>query len=127
MPRRAGLSYPKIAKKMGIKAVSYVHKLVSEGIAQIVHEPAEALVALENERFDEALSGIYETAVHGELAALDRLIKISESRRKMLGLDAPTKQELKTEDVTRTAEQMREELGQVFQRLFDAKQGHGSN
>lgn len=49
--RRAGASYPAIAKELGINKGS-AHRLVERGLERTVREPAEGLRALENERLD---------------------------------------------------------------------------
>ena len=91
--RKAGMGYRAIGERLGIsqgqayKDVQFVLKEVRAS----TNETAEELVQLELERLDNALMAIVGRAAKGELGAVDRLIKISESRRKLLGLDAPMK------------------------------------
>ncbi len=111
--RRRGLSYPAIARELGYASHSSAIAAVSRALADITREPAEELVKLELGRLDDALSRAYEvmgnhhyvTSVKGVveyegsplvddgpvLAAALAIVKIGESRRKLLGLDAETK------------------------------------
>jgi hypothetical protein len=56
--------------------------------------------------------------------ATDRVVKISESRRKMLGIDAPAQQEIKTNVEVKSADDLRAELAEVFAGLYAAEHGH---
>lgn len=57
-------------------------------------EDAQMIRQLELERLDLALDAILPMVRRGNLGAVDRLIRLSESRRKLLGLDAPQRQEM---------------------------------
>jgi len=91
--RIAGLSYRAIAREMDI-SVATAHGDVMDALAELAEQQqanAEQLRALELERLDTlalAASRILRVATNTmQLAAIDRLIRISESRRKLLGLD----------------------------------------
>jgi hypothetical protein len=91
--RSKGLSYQAIADEMGYASKSSAHDAVQRALKAIVEEPAENLRQLERERLDrmyEAAMGALEANPHS-LAAIGTLLKISESRRKLEGLDAPAK------------------------------------
>lgn len=124
--RSRGYSYRKIAETLGCD-VRIAHDDVKNALRAIVEEPAQDVLRLELERLDgelERLNGLEEsvrtvlearhwTVSNGKiiylgdeplmddapvLQAVDRLIRIEESRRrngesrrKLLGLDAPTK------------------------------------
>ena len=47
------------------------------------------LKALQHQRLDVALNGIWENVAKGHLGSIDRFIKIEERRAKLLGLDEP--------------------------------------
>jgi len=53
------------------------------------------LRALELLRLDELLNALWDTAIAGDLKAVDRVLKVMERRAKLLGLDAPF--EIKTD------------------------------
>jgi predicted transcriptional regulator len=91
--RSKGLSYQAIADEMGYASKSGAWEAVQRALKAIVEEPAENLRQLERERLDrmyEAASAALEANPHS-LAAITTLLKISESRRKLEGLDAPAK------------------------------------
>ncbi|TDC47651.1 hypothetical protein E1281_25970 [Actinomadura sp. KC345] len=110
--RGRGLSYRKIAAELEMD-VSSAHAAVQRALRAIVEEPAEDARALELERLDTALAAVmrvleadHVVIQHGKvvelngqpvpddapvLQAVDRIVKISESRRKLLGLDAAQK------------------------------------
>lgn len=66
------------------------------------------LVRLELERLDRMLLAIWQQVVSGHLGAVDRGLRISERRAKMLGLDAPTKVAPTTPDGEKPAIDMTE-------------------
>lgn len=107
--RVAGLTYRAIAEQLGI-STSHAHQAVQRAYRAVVREAAEDALTLELERLDhlqaeatELLAGSYIKVVgSGEytrdledvgpkLAAIEVLRKVSESRRKLLGLDQPVR------------------------------------
>lgn len=100
--RHYGFSYRQIAKQMGWESPASAHRAVGRALREIIREAAEDLVKLETERFDAALAPVLRIIETGtpleQLAAVDRLVKLSESRRKLLGLDAPTRTDLRITD-----------------------------
>jgi hypothetical protein len=110
--RSKGKSYRQIAAALGCD-VHVAHSAVKRVIAEIITEPAEAAIAFELERLDrlhraamKVLERHHVTVSNGKvvevdgqpllddgpvLSAIDRLVRISESRRKLLGLDQPAK------------------------------------
>jgi hypothetical protein len=122
--RRRNLTYRQIAAQMGWKSQKTAYEAVHRGLADAIQEPADEVRRLELERLDEyarhalrvlatphlvVSQGIVVVHPVSEepltddqpvLQALDRLIKISERRSRLLGLDAPvkTRVEVITED-----------------------------
>jgi hypothetical protein len=110
--RSEGKSYRQIAAELGVD-VRTAHDAVKRAIAAVVAEPAEAAIHFELDRLDllhraamKVLQRHHITVSNGKvieldgqpllddgpvLAAIDRLVRISESRRKLLGLDQPAK------------------------------------
>jgi hypothetical protein len=110
--RSRGLTYRQIAAELGVD-VANAHRAVKRALDAVVAEPAADAVAFELERLDalyaralEVMESHHVTVSNGRvvalndeplpddgpvLAAIDRLVRISESRRKLLGLDSPTK------------------------------------
>ncbi|WP_128000939.1 hypothetical protein [Piscinibacter defluvii] len=94
--RCAGLSYASIAAHLGIGR-SQAHALVCRGLDDArsqVAAAADELRALELSRLDGMLAKVYPRAARGDLPAVDRVLKISERRAKLLGLDAPERHAL---------------------------------
>jgi hypothetical protein len=110
--RSEGKSYRQIAAELGCD-LHTAHDAVQRAIAAVVAEPAAAAIHFELDRLDrlhraamEVLERHHVTVSNGKvivvdgepllddgpvLAAIDRLVRISESRRKLLGLDQPAK------------------------------------
>ena len=138
-------SFSQIGAAMGLSA-SYAQRLVVRGMREIVREPAERLVEMENLLLDDVIDAVLPLLeatkkvkdANGKeaevpdakvrLGAADRTVKTSESRRKLLGLDAATKQDVNmvvTEQIDPKAEQI-----EAMVRLTAADQvnaDHGSN
>jgi len=91
--RRGGASYREIARRLGI-GKSRAHELVRAGVDSArgqVAESSDELLALELSRLDGLLYALWPRAARGELAAVDRVIRIGERRARLLGLDAPAR------------------------------------
>ncbi len=93
--RRAGGSYRSIATQLGIS-----HEQARQDITQALTElkaiegnDAEELRTLELERLDGMTLAFWQKAIKGDLGAAHFVLKVSESRRKLAGIDAPAKQE----------------------------------
>lgn len=111
--RSRGMSYRDIARELGYASMGGAYRAVQRALADIVREPAEEARQLELDRLDAALEAVMKVMAtehvviqHGRvveldgrpvpddapvLAAVDRIVKLSESRRKLLGLDAAQK------------------------------------
>lgn len=122
--RRRGLTYRQIAAQMDVRSQKTAYEAVQRGLADAIQEPADEVRQLELDRLDEyqrhALKVLATPHFHVSqgvvvvhpatdepmpddapvLAALDRLLKISERRARLLGLDAPVRSrvEVITED-----------------------------
>ena len=99
--RRDGLSYRQIAKAMGC-SVAGAHDMVRRALREAIREPAEELRTLELERLDALYAKVMVIVDTGStkevLNAIDRALRIMERRSKLLGLDAPLKQDLRVTD-----------------------------
>ena len=92
--RKAGVSYDEIARTLGWKHRNGAYYAVKSALKTVKREPATELLTLELERLDALFWAMYPKAKHGDYGAVDRCIKLMERRAKLLGLDAPEKQEL---------------------------------
>lgn len=88
--RKQGLPYRGIAQALGVshqQAFRDVRSAIKEFRAA-TKETTEELVHLERESLDMASVAIASQVTRGDLKAVEVWIKLSESRRKLLGLDA---------------------------------------
>lgn len=112
--RSRSMSYRAIAAQLEV-SVGTAHRMVQRALAEIVRESGEATVTMELEKLDRAEAAVlavmeakHVTVSNGRLIEVDGLpladdapvlaaaaglVRISESRRKLLGLDAATKME----------------------------------
>ncbi len=94
--RKAGASYRRIGEALGVAAVT-AHNDVHRALADLIaaqNSSAKEYQALELERLDAMLLAVWTDASHGHLGAVDRVLRISERRAKLLGLDAPLKMDV---------------------------------
>jgi hypothetical protein len=88
--RRAGATFEQIGQALGCTRMR-AWQLVAEEMARLNKErteAAEGLLALECDRLDALHLVLWPKAMKGDLDAIDRLIKLSARRCRMLGLDA---------------------------------------
>ena len=104
--RKAGVGYAAIAEKIGYKTPSGAHAAVKSALKKTIQEPADELRQVELERLDTAQLAIWQQVRAGNQGAIDRYLKIAERRAKLLGLDAPVKQEMKLDVTALTDDQL---------------------
>jgi len=110
--RKAGIGYATIARQLGYAGPSGAYKAIMTALHAVTREPARELVDLEVARLDDLLLGLWGNARKGNVAAVDRVLKIMQRRADLLGLDAPQR----FADVTaarRDAEQIAAEIGKA--------------
>ena len=96
--RLVGLSYDAIAERLEFANRSGAFRAVQAALKKTLQEPADELRTLELERLDSMLLPMMAQAKKGNQGAVDRVLRIMERRAKLLGLDAPTKQEVTGKD-----------------------------
>jgi len=87
--RKAGIGYPAIARQLGYAGPSGAYKAIVTALRALTREPAEELRTLELARLDELLAGLWADARQGNVAKVDRVLKVMARRAALLGLDAP--------------------------------------
>lgn len=87
--RKEGKSYVFIAQQLGYKDHSGAWRAVRSAMKKTLKEPADEMRKLELERLDDMLSAIAPAVKEGNLAAIDRALKIQDRRAKLMGLDMP--------------------------------------
>ena len=100
--RKAGHAWESVGAQMGITQQA-AQQLVKRALAATMREATADLRALEVARLDDLLLALYSLATSNDpelpltrlqLEAQDRVLRIMERRAKLLGLDAPSKQEI---------------------------------
>jgi len=89
--RKAGASYEQIAESLGYRSKSGAHDAVTGALRDMLREPAEQVRTLELSRLDDMLMSIWARVRSGDVSAIDRALRLSERRARLLGLDAPVK------------------------------------
>ena len=84
--RALGYSYQQVADEVGYASKGAAHKAVAQELRNIPREAAEQARELELGRLDEMQAAAMNGAMAGDLFAIDRVIKVIESRAKLLGL-----------------------------------------
>ena len=84
--RAMGYNYQAIADEVGYGSRGAAHKAVAQELRNIPREAAEQARELELGRLDDLQMAAMNGAMSGDLFAIDRVVKIVESRAKLLGL-----------------------------------------
>jgi DNA-binding CsgD family transcriptional regulator len=98
--RKSGASFRVIGQQLSIShetARTYVHEALRD-LADKQMELAAEYRQLELERLDRLMLAVWGNATKGDVGSINAALKISDRRAKLLGLDAPTKQELTGKD-----------------------------
>lgn len=91
--RKAGASFRLIADKLGV-SVKTAHQDVRDALANLAEleqANAEEYRTMELARLDMAALALSQKLKLGDPQVVNAWVKVSESRRRLLGLDAPTK------------------------------------
>src|SRR3972149_6778053 len=88
--RMAGFTYDSIAEQLGYASKSGASHAVHRALTRMIREPTEQLRDLELDRLDTLQRSLWSVARGGDVAAVDRILKIMERRAKLLGLDRAT-------------------------------------
>jgi hypothetical protein len=96
--RRAGATIDQIREHLKYASSLAVRKDLANALATLAREPAEEIRTIELARLDGLMVTLWPAARRGDLAAVDRILKVMERRAKLLGLDAPARHEVVTFD-----------------------------
>ena len=97
--RKRGKSFQEIADFLGLSTKAAAYTLINNHITRGIREASSEVIQLELARLDALVNGLWDQAMAGDTKSVDSILKIMAQRAKYLGLDAPTKQEIK---VTKT-------------------------
>lgn len=96
--RRGGATPEQIAERLGYATPAMAARDVTRALTMLIKTPTEEVRAVEIARLDGLMIALWPAARRGDLAAVDRVLKIMDRRAKFLGLDAPTRHEIVTID-----------------------------
>lgn len=96
--RLGGATLTDIAETLGV-SIGTVHNDIRKCLSDIPRAEADELRSQEVARLDKLQGACWPLALGGDLAAIDRAVKIIDRRAKMLGLDAPQQVEVTGADV----------------------------
>ena len=117
--RRAGADYNAIGKHFGINP-STAYQKVRKAIQDMPKEEASELRALEAAKLDFAETHLQTGIKAGDTKSITALVRLSESRRKLLGLDMPEQHEVK---ITREEESLADQLAAALTEKIKREQG----
>lgn len=92
--RKKGFRYEQIAQQLGYSNRGSAHKAVMKELnllAKECLEEASKVRDLELQRLDDLFLAAWKAIADGSESAIDRALRVSESRRKLMGLDAAQK------------------------------------
>lgn len=99
--KKMGQSYEAIAIACGYAGRSGAYKAVAAALAEITREPAEDVLKLELERLDRVLLAVWERARDGDLAAIDRVLRITQQRMALVGFDVKSQMAIEEHQILR--------------------------
>lgn len=117
--RRGGASYQAIANQFGL-SVKTVHEKITAVLRDLPHSEAVELRALEAQKLDYAETRLQEAIKLGDTKAINTLVRISESRRRLLGLDMPEQHEVK---ISREEESLVDQLAKALTERHEREMG----
>lgn len=120
--RRQGYSYRAIGAELGIDhttARGYVVKELAVLNAELKESRLE-MIQLEAERLDDLLKPHIAKALNGDSRSTELVLKIADRRAKLLGLDAPTRQEVEAAVTSASLDPSKLDHG-TMRKLLEAK------
>lgn len=84
--RRAGVGIVAAADQLGVPR-STAASAYKRALTRTLAEPAADVRALEADRLDRLQAAVWARALRGDLAAVDRVLRVMERRAELLGLD----------------------------------------
>jgi hypothetical protein len=117
--RLAGLNFVTIAEQLGYADRAAAYKAVTAALGRVVAEQraeTELLRQLEVARLDALHVAVWPAALAGDLPAVDRALRITEQRARLLGLNAPVRVETRSAAVADLDAALRELYAELRER-----------
>jgi hypothetical protein len=115
--RKAGATFEQIAEQVGYSDRANAHHAVMQAIRDLPRENAEEALAVELERCDALLVGLWPKARRGDEKAVHAALRVMERRAKLLGLDDF---EARMADVAERRVTLEERQVELMQQVMDA-------
>ena len=112
--RREGKTWDEIADLVGYGHKTSAQKAYQRAASRVLAEDVEALRELENERLDKLQNANWDKAMMGDVQAGTLLLRVFESRRKLMGLDQPTNINIKAEVISYDPDSIQAELSRLY-------------
>ena len=116
--RRGGLPWSEIAQRVGYADPSGAKAAFDRANRRIIQDDIEEIRTLETERLDYLQAAYWGKAIGGDLHAAQYVLRVIESRRKLLGVDAPIRQQI--EMVTYDGNAVKTELERILASRSDS-------
>lgn len=111
--RQQGRTWQTIANELDYKDRSGAYRAVQRLLDRTEFESVQEYRVLEGDRLDALHAAYWPAAMHGDVKAAEFVLKVSDRRSKLLGLDAPTRlavTPVQDEDFAATAVQLMSEI-----------------
>lgn len=116
--RKQGYNYREIAVEMRI-SLSTAHTYVAEALKEITREPAEEVLALHLERYDELLYAVWSNAINGDYFAIDKVMQIMARIERLHGVESPREKDATSETANMLDQLLANSLKQLAGTEFD--------
>ena len=85
--RKEGYTYEQVAAELGFASRGSAHNAVTAALRKAVVGPAEELREIDGLRLDAVQRALWPRAIAGDLEAITTVLRISERRCRLFGLD----------------------------------------
>ena len=113
--RKAGMDWASIAKKTGMKGPARAYERFMAVMKTYPREDVEEARNVESDRLDQVQLAIWTKCLTGDTWAIDRFLKLSDQRARLLGLNVPVPPAPVGE--AEGQEQRRSALAEIFELL----------
>ena len=107
--RIAGATFDEVAHALKLYGRSDAHKLVTRALSRHQAEQVDEMRLVEGARLDRMTRAVWAAAVQGDVEAVRAVIRISERRARLFGLDAPQRVNI-SDDVDEQIRQLSAQL-----------------
>jgi hypothetical protein len=122
--RRAGLTWATIAKETGYSGPSGAYKAYQRAAERLIRPNLEEYRDMEIDRLDRLQAGVWQSAAQGNVKSIDAVLRIINTRARLLGLEAP--QKIQAEVTTYDGSELEERTRHFIALIREANGSQGS-